>query len=270
MFYYLIHNLPWGSRLEPGKRNVRTFIIGTVCYIIFHALLYADKLNFTPMMSSVVYMIRRYFWWIVLADAVGMAIIYKLYYGRNILTELPIFGGLGGLFGGGGARDQPQQPHRQPLPQPQQPQRQPQQPQPQQPQQPQPQQSQQFGQQEDNESSDLNIDLLTENESDPDPQSQQQMQMYGQMQVEGFNEEDELDEDEVDEVDEVEYEEDDVEELEEFEDDESNGSSDPLAGARFETKLTSNNIDKYVNNRNKLKLQLKKPETEINSTDLDL
>lgn len=104
MFCYLIHNLPWGNDLQLGKRNVRTFIMGTVCYILLHALLYASKVNFTPMVSAIVYTIRRYFWWIVLADAISMSIIYKLYYGRNILNEFPLFQTIRG-WGGVGNED---------------------------------------------------------------------------------------------------------------------------------------------------------------------
>lgn len=103
MFYYLIHNLPWGEHLQPGKRNVRTFIIGSVCYILLHALLFASKINFNPMMITITYVIRRYFWWIVIADALSMAITYKLAYGRNILTEIPLIEMVGEWIGG--ARD---------------------------------------------------------------------------------------------------------------------------------------------------------------------
>src|SRR6185503_12253170 len=100
MFYYLIHNLPWGQQLQPGKRNVRTFITGSVCYILLHALLFANKVNFNPMFSTFVHIIRRYFWWIMLADAISMSITYKLAYGRNILTEIPLFQMFGEWFGG--------------------------------------------------------------------------------------------------------------------------------------------------------------------------
>src|SRR5438132_840105 len=111
MFYYLIHNLPWGAQLEPGKRNVRTFIIGSVCYILLHALLFANKINFSPMFATALYILRRYFWWIILADAIAMAVTYKIAYGRNILTELPLFQMVGEWIGG---RENPQ-----PQPQPQ-------------------------------------------------------------------------------------------------------------------------------------------------------
>src|SRR5439155_20421858 len=83
--------LPCGQQLQACKRNVRTFIIGSVCYILFHALLFANKVNFSPMIATAVHIMRRYFWWIMIADAVAMSITYKIAYGRNILTELPLF-----------------------------------------------------------------------------------------------------------------------------------------------------------------------------------
>src|SRR5690242_13686490 len=124
MFYYLIHNLPWGNDLQPGKRNVRTFITGSVCYILLHALLFTNKVNLNPMMTSIFYIIRRYFWLIVLADATAMAITYKIAYGRNILTELPFFQVMGDWVGGRQENRQPLPPitHQQP-PQPPQPQK---------------------------------------------------------------------------------------------------------------------------------------------------
>lgn len=110
MFFYLIHNLPWGLELENGKRNVRTFLIGSVCYILFHALLYANNKNFIgmPMLSSFLYMIQRYFWWVLIADSIAMSITYKLAYGRSILTELPLLEVIGGWFKGNRPELQPQ------------------------------------------------------------------------------------------------------------------------------------------------------------------
>ncbi len=90
MFFYLIHNLPWGSELNAGKRNVRTLLIGSVCYVFFHALLYAHDLNFSPIISTILNISRYYFWWILLIDAIAMSVLYKLAYGRTIFSEIPL------------------------------------------------------------------------------------------------------------------------------------------------------------------------------------
>jgi hypothetical protein len=99
MLYYLIHSLPWGADLQAGKRNVRTFLIGSICYILFHALLYSD-VKIPNYVTIAYYILRKYFWWILAADAVAMAISYKIAYGRNILNELPLFEVIRDLFGG--------------------------------------------------------------------------------------------------------------------------------------------------------------------------
>jgi hypothetical protein len=101
MFFYLIHNLPWGQDLQQGKRNVRTLIIGSVCYILFHALLYADRINFPPMFSTMVFIVRRYFWFIFAADLIAMSVLYKIAYGRTIFSEIPLPQMIGDLVGRG-------------------------------------------------------------------------------------------------------------------------------------------------------------------------
>ncbi len=99
MFFYLVHNLPWGQDLQQGKRNVRTLIMGSVCYILFHALLYADRINFPPMFSTMVFIIRRYFWFVLAADLIAMSVLYKIAYGRTIFSEIPIPQMIGDLVG---------------------------------------------------------------------------------------------------------------------------------------------------------------------------
>ena len=92
MFYYLIHSLPWGRDLQAGKRNVRTFIIGSVFYILLHGLMFANKIALFNLTVALAFnIIKRYFWWIFLADGIAMSVTYKIAYGRNILTELPLF-----------------------------------------------------------------------------------------------------------------------------------------------------------------------------------
>lgn len=128
MFYYIIHMLPWGIHLTQGKRNVRTFLFGSVLYILLHAFLYADSMN-----NTLFFILRRYFWYIFVADFIAVAILYKLFFGESIMHEIPFIG----EFYKGYNSLQPKQPP-QPLLQPSQPPQQPIQPlqQPSQPQQP--------------------------------------------------------------------------------------------------------------------------------------
>ena len=253
MFYYLIHNLPWGEHLQPGKRNVRTFIIGSVCYILLHALLFANKINFNPMMTTITYIIRRYFWWIVIADAISMAITYKLTYGRNILTELPLIEMVGEWIGGGrGNRNiRPIEPELgEPI------------------------KAQSFpdlpinstksretnciSANKVNKEDELDIDLLTENESLPDPNSQDIVTSDPPILPKVDNNE------EIDNIEPVANEVNNLDEpngpngKNEDEDEEEEEVTTP--------KLTSENINKYVINRSRLKLAA----IDIKSEDLNL
>ena len=278
MFFYLIHNLPWGEELQHGKRNVRTFIIGAVLYILFHALLFSNKVNFNPMIITIFYMIKKYFWWIVMADCIAMAITYKLAYGRNILTEIPIFQMVGDWIGGNNNEPQPQ-PQLQPQPQP-----------PLQSHRPQSintktnvsdqtsnssvqsaiqKTENHFNQQRSqiNNNDDLDIDLLTENESQP-----------GQTQSNQLHPDSDLAENDDVKSENIEYEETPIDNettIEQIEDQLSNNSqlsndsqnSQQLL-SEMGPKLTSENINKYVINRSKLKL--KNTAAEIKSEDLNL
>jgi len=284
MFYYLIHNLPWGNDLQPGKRNVRTFITGSVCYILLHALLFTDKVSLNPMLTTVFYMLRRYFWWIVLADAVAMSITYKIAYGRNILTEIPIFQALGEWVGGARGERQPVVPQPRviagtgnPVPQntvagPKLP--------------PQstvtnkntPTQKLQEKMKPTTGLNDeeLDIDLLTENESQPDEKTNQAVQQPQTNEVDGEIDDETENEGEPDEsgsrinedIDEDIDDEIDDESKTENDDQQTTPSSSPPEKSSPGPKLTPENITKYVINRSKLKL--KNTEVDIKSEDLNL
>ena len=81
MFFYLLHISPLWKDLENGKRNVRTFICGTFCYILLHAYMFSAK-------NKTVKLLRNYIWYIIMADCAAMAASYRIFYGRSILNEL--------------------------------------------------------------------------------------------------------------------------------------------------------------------------------------
>ena len=274
MFYYLIHNLPWGEQLQPGKRNVRTFITGSVCYILIHALLFASKANFHPMATTIIYAIRKYFWWIVMADAMAMAITYKLAYGRNILTEIPIFEMIGEWIGGTRETQPPQnniQPHPQQL----------------QANLPLIDKSQQMDKTQANvpinsvknttiepnkddktQNDELDIDLLTENESQPDDQTIKVLVDKNIKLDKTITKSDKLDtehEKDIIEPDEAVIDSVNVDEEIDPENENKETQSLPVESPQ-KPKLTSENLSKYVINRSKLKI----PAPEIKSEDLNL
>ena len=84
MFFYLFHNLNHGlfhtKEKSDGATNVRTIMLGCICWILFHVWV-----NSQNMLG---YFIKDYFWWFFLLDVFIMGIIYKLYYNRSIFKEL--------------------------------------------------------------------------------------------------------------------------------------------------------------------------------------
>lgn len=89
MIYYILHNLlrtfSFTENWEESKKNCLTFIFGSTFYVLlFCSLEYFCKLTKNLFLE----LITKFFLLFVGIDAVGMAIIYKLYYGRNILHEI--------------------------------------------------------------------------------------------------------------------------------------------------------------------------------------
>jgi hypothetical protein len=246
---------------------------------------------------------RRYFWWIIMADAISMSITYKLTYGRNILTEIPIFQMFGEWFGGRNnrqieapVRPQLQNEQQRPLLQPNQAnqtnqlnqtnqQIKPNQPaKPNHPVKPNQQiiinqQSQQKISKDtkkpiNDETDELDIDLLTENESHPDEKTQKIIEKSVNNSVIDGAEDAINKTDETNEVNET------SEPNQVNETGETNKINEPVDTENISQtdskdkdigpKLTPENIDKYVINRNKIKIKLKTPDADIKSEDLNL
>jgi hypothetical protein len=83
MFYYLFHKLPLWRDLPDSKRNIRTFLLGTIVYILFHAFLFSKYSE----INHNIKLYRNYIYYLWVADALGMAVIYKNYHTKNILSE---------------------------------------------------------------------------------------------------------------------------------------------------------------------------------------
>lgn len=84
MFFYLFHNLNHGlfrsKEKSDGATNVRTLILGSIFWILFHVWANSQSMK--------AYFVKDYFWWFFLVDVFAMGIIYKLYYKRSIFNEL--------------------------------------------------------------------------------------------------------------------------------------------------------------------------------------
>ena len=68
-----------------GKKNVITFIIGSICWILLASFLFSPHYDHS---SFLLLSLKDFFPWFVLIDISSVAVIYKMYYGKSILTEL--------------------------------------------------------------------------------------------------------------------------------------------------------------------------------------
>jgi len=85
MIWYTIHNIlkTFFPDMEPQHRNLTTFITGVVLYTLFYS--YVGTLGNEHIFLNI---FLKYSMYIVLADAFGMAILYKNFYKQSIFTEV--------------------------------------------------------------------------------------------------------------------------------------------------------------------------------------
>ncbi len=85
MLWFLLHQVlkvfPFG---DDQTKNLTTFLVGTVIYTLFYS--YIGSLDFQSNQFFKVFF--NFFFYIVLADAFAMAVVYKNYYKHTILTEV--------------------------------------------------------------------------------------------------------------------------------------------------------------------------------------
>jgi hypothetical protein len=86
-FFYLIHNLTnKGKNERDGPKNARTFIMGSVLYIIVFMVIMNLSLRY-KFQSGI---LKSSLILLVAADIATMGYLYKSYYGRSILNEADI------------------------------------------------------------------------------------------------------------------------------------------------------------------------------------
>ena len=85
MFCYLLNrSFLWrNSNLTEGQRNVRILFVGLILYLVLHSIAYSYKET-----SAIFKFINGYFMFIIIADIILCACLYKMYYGRSIVNEL--------------------------------------------------------------------------------------------------------------------------------------------------------------------------------------
>ena len=88
MIFYLLHNfinnVNFAEDWNESKKNIFTFIIGGTLYVLLYVFL-----EYLVKMTKIIFieMLHKFFLYFVIIDAIAMATLYKLYWGRSILNE---------------------------------------------------------------------------------------------------------------------------------------------------------------------------------------
>jgi methyl-accepting chemotaxis protein len=89
MIFYLLHNfinnIEYTKDWYESKKNCFTLIIGGTLYILLYVLL---EYLYHKTGNMFLRLLHKFFLGFVIVDAFGMAIMYKLFYGRSIMNEL--------------------------------------------------------------------------------------------------------------------------------------------------------------------------------------
>jgi hypothetical protein len=75
MFFYAIHNIPYGSSMSRIERNGRTMLYSSICYFLLYIFINS---NYSNNFSKVKYL-KKYFWWIFIIDVALFIMLYKVY-----------------------------------------------------------------------------------------------------------------------------------------------------------------------------------------------
>ncbi len=93
MIFYAVHNImhhtPGIKNWSESKKNITTLLVGGLLYIFLLSFVQSEP--YRPLVDSnfFLFTLKNWFLWIVLLDMTAMAIVYKNYWGRTILDELP-------------------------------------------------------------------------------------------------------------------------------------------------------------------------------------
>lgn len=85
MLWFLFHNIiTHFTFMEVQTRNLSVFLLGTVIYTVLYSWLGTFSREQNPFFNG----IFNFFYYIVLADAFAMGVLYKNYFGRPIHAEV--------------------------------------------------------------------------------------------------------------------------------------------------------------------------------------
>jgi hypothetical protein len=84
----LIHNvIPWSKETKEGQKNIITFFVGVILYIITFGLLTESRYKVVIDNNILLTIMRNFFFYFFLTDVCTMACIYKLFFRRTIFCE---------------------------------------------------------------------------------------------------------------------------------------------------------------------------------------
>ena len=94
MIFFITHQIiqnliPWNKDTKDSKKNITTFLIGAVLYVFL--LSFVNSTSYSHIVNSVffLYTLKNWLLWILAIDVTAMAVVYKCYYKRSIIEELP-------------------------------------------------------------------------------------------------------------------------------------------------------------------------------------
>lgn len=89
ILHHIIHNTPVIKDWKESKKNITTFLVGSVLYVFLLSFLQSNRYASLVNGTFVLFTLKNWFLWIIGIDITAMAIIYKNFWGRTILDELP-------------------------------------------------------------------------------------------------------------------------------------------------------------------------------------
>ncbi len=94
MFFLLTHHIvqdliPWKEGTKDSRKNITTFVGGGLLYVFLLSFLHSPSQKTFIESNFVLFTLRNWLMLIAIIDVTAMAIIYKCYYNRSIVNEVP-------------------------------------------------------------------------------------------------------------------------------------------------------------------------------------
>lgn len=87
--HHIIQNLPLTNGWQESKKNIVTFLVGAISYVFLTSFLNSKRYAGFTDANFFTFTLKNWLLWIIGIDIFAMAIVYKCYWGRTILSELP-------------------------------------------------------------------------------------------------------------------------------------------------------------------------------------